>query len=57
MTHTSLTFALPVGFAFLLDAAFLRAWLEPKRVEVEPRFGDGQIQTEYIQGKRHLDRH
>ena len=56
MTHTSLTFALPVRGLFILDAAFLRAWLEPKRVEVEPRFGDGHIQTgEYIQGKRYLD--
>ena len=40
---------------FILDAAFLRAWLEPKRVEVEPRFGDGHIQTEYIQGRRYSD--
>ena len=56
MTHSSLTFALPVRGLFILDAAFLRAWLEPKRVEVEPRFGDGHIQTgEYIQGKRYLD--
>ena len=40
---------------FILDAAFLRAWLEPKRMEVEPRFGDGHIQTgEYIQGRRYL---
>ena len=55
MTHTSLTFALPVRGLFILDAAFLRAWLEPKRMEVEPRFGDGHIQTgEYIQGRRYL---
>ena len=56
MTLESDALSLSARGLLILDAAFLRAWLEPKRhTEVEPRFGDGHIQTEYIQGKCQIE--